>query len=239
MESHRGIERCEKMDLLNRAWRCAAAYAGIRKLNRLADSQLDRPKEMIASTFHYRGGFLRPIQIEEELARLLEDVRTLKPSTVLEIGTSMGGTLFLWTRLAQPNATIVSVDLPGGKFGGGYSFLRIPIYRRFARREQTLHLMRANSHQDATLKQVKSRFGLHQVDLLFIDGDHTYEGVKMDWEMYSPLVREGGLVVFHDVAGNYEDTQVKRLWDSIKTGYEHREYMVHPNALYGIGVLFK
>jgi predicted O-methyltransferase YrrM len=227
------------MNLLDRAWRCATAYAGLGKLNRLADSLLYRPGELIASTFLYRGGFLQPIQIEEELAHLLEDVRKLNPSTVLEIGTSMGGTLYLWTRLAKHDATIVSLDLPGGKFGGGYSFLRIPVYRRFARPGQRLHLIRANSHQDATLMQVKSRFGLRQVDLLFIDGDHTYEGVKRDWEMYSPLVRQGGLVVFHDVAGNYEDTQVKRFWDSIKTSYEHREYMVHPKGLYGIGVLCK
>jgi hypothetical protein len=38
----------------------------------------------------------------------------------LEIGTARGGTLFFLTRLASPHATIVSVDLPGGPFGGGY-----------------------------------------------------------------------------------------------------------------------
>jgi predicted O-methyltransferase YrrM len=71
--------------------------------------------------------------------------------------------------------------------------------------------MRANSHESSTLDQVKRLFKGQQIDMLFIDGDHTYEGVKMDWEMYSQLVRPGGLVVFHDVAGNYEDTQVKRF----------------------------
>jgi predicted O-methyltransferase YrrM len=74
---------------------------------------------------------------------------------------------------------------------------------------------------------------------LFIDGDHTFEGVKKDWEMYSPLVRPGGLIVFHDVAGNYGETQVKAFWDTIKTSYSHREYMAHPEGLYGIGVLQK
>jgi predicted O-methyltransferase YrrM len=78
-----------------------------------------------------------------------------------------------------------------------------------------------------------------QIDLLFIDGDHTYEGVKKDWEMYSPLVRSGGLIVFHDVAGNYGETQVKAFWDTIKTSYAHKEYMTHPEELYGIGVLQK
>jgi len=36
-------------------------------------------------------------------------------------------------------------------------------------------------------------------DFLFIDGDHTYEGVEGDFEMYSPLVRRGGIIAFHDI----------------------------------------
>jgi len=194
---------------------------------------------MIAPTFSYVGAFLQPIQIEEELASLLEDVLQLDPRTVVEIGTSMGGTLYLWTRLAQSDATIVSVDLPGGQFGGGYSPLRTPIYRRFARERQRLHLIRGDSHEKSTLENVQSQLGGRQIDFLFIDGDHTYEGVKKDWEMYGPLVRPGGLVAFHDVAGNYETTQVKKLWDEIKPGYRYREYAVHPRGQYGIGVIFK
>src|SRR5580692_6299979 len=141
--------------------------------------------------------------MEEELADLLRDVRRLNPQRVLEIGTSMGGTLYLWTRLARPDATIISIDLPGGNSGGGYSSLRTPVYQRFARPEQNLHLLRADSHQKTAFEEVKRIFGDEKIDLLFIDGDHSYAGVKQDWEMYSPLVRDGGLVVFHDVASNY------------------------------------
>ncbi len=36
------------------------------------------------------------------------------------------------------------------------------------------------------------------IDLLFIDGDHSYEGVKRDWALFSPHVRSMGVVVFHD-----------------------------------------
>jgi len=37
------------------------------------------------------------------------------------------------------------------------------------------------------------------LDLLFIDGDHSYEGVKADWEAYKVLLREGSTVIFHDI----------------------------------------
>jgi predicted O-methyltransferase YrrM len=227
------------MNPVKRTSRYARAYLGLGGLNRRTASLAANPAALISESFSYCEAFLQPIQVEEELKCLLQDVIKLNPRTVLEIGTSMGGTLYLWTRLAQPDATIVSVDLPGGKFGGGYSPLRTPIYRRFARLRQKLHLLRANSHEPGTLKQVTGLFNGSGIDLLFLDGDHTYEGVKRDWEMYSPLVRKGGLVVFHDVAGNYDETHVKRFWDSIKTGYSCREYMVHPRGQYGIGVLFK
>jgi predicted O-methyltransferase YrrM len=36
------------------------------------------------------------------------------------------------------------------------------------------------------------------IDLLFIDGDHSYEGVKRDWELFSPFVQPFGLTIFHD-----------------------------------------
>ena len=222
-----------------RLLRYAHASLGLGGLNRSTVSLTGKPRELISRIFQYSGEFLQPIQVEEELVKLVEEVSELRPATVVEIGTSMGGTLYLWTRLAQPDALIISVDLPGGKFGGGYSRLRTPLYRRFARDRQQLQLMRANSHEASTLAEVKRLLGGKTVDFLFIDGDHTYEGVKQDWEMYSPLVRTGGLVAFHDVAGNYDDTQVKKHWDAIKGGFVHREYMVDPRGFYGIGVIVK
>src|SRR5205085_10582223 len=38
------------------------------------------------------------------------------------------------------------------------------------------------------------------IDLLMIDGDHSYEGVKRDWELFSPFVKKTGVVLFHDTA---------------------------------------
>jgi predicted O-methyltransferase YrrM len=49
------------------------------------------------------------------------------------------------------------------------------------------------------------------IDLLFIDGDHSYDGVRRDWELFSPLVSAFGIVVFHDTLWGLEpDSQRER-----------------------------
>ncbi len=67
------------------------------------------------------------------------------------------------------------------------------------------------------------------VDLLFIDGDHSYEGVKADWELFVPLVKPFGVVIFHDTLWELspeskhsrEDMGVPRFVDELRAaGYQ-------------------
>ena len=47
---------------------------------------------------------------------------------------------------------------------------------------------------------VEEVFSITQtIDLLFIDGDHSYEGCKADWDLYSPYLKSGSCVIFHDI----------------------------------------
>lgn len=184
--------------------------------------------------------YFRAIQVPEELAALGQLLAGRQPERALEIGTAQGGTLLLLTRLASPGATIVSVDLPGGKFGGGYSTKRQWFYQRFARSRQLLHLLRGDSHCPEMQARVKAAFGGQPLDYLFIDGDHRYEGVKRDFEMYGPMVRKGGIIAFHDIVEGPPDAVggVPRFWREIKSQYRHREIIEDPNqGGYGIGIL--
>jgi predicted O-methyltransferase YrrM len=227
------------MSILTRAGHYTEALLGLRALNRRTAQLSAEPRRVIQETFRFAGGFLEPIQVEDEITALVTDVRTLRPRTIIEIGTSMGGTLYLWTRFAAPDAIIISIDLPRGKFGGGYSPLRIPLYRLFARERQRVHLLRCDSHSADTLLTVRELLEGNPVDFLFIDGDHTYDGVRKDWENYGALVRPGGLMALHDVGKNYDDTEVKRFWDEVKGRFQYREYLAHPSGFYGIGSLYK
>ncbi len=198
----------------------------------------NRPKELVDLVLS--SNLIRPVQVREELLEFAQVVNELKPKLVLEIGTLHGGTLCLLSRLADPGATLVSVDLPLGRFGGGYRWYYVPVFKGFARRRQKIHLLRADSHDPETLSAVRKILGNRRLDLLFIDGDHSYEGVRADFELYHPLVRPGGVVAFHDVAVHTDRAcEVSRFWDEVKQRYRHGEVIRDPNQGWaGIGLLY-
>lgn len=191
--------------------------------------------------FVFGNHFFPASQVPSELAALGEILAQRLPERALEIGTARGGTLFFLTHLASARATIVSVDLPDGMFGGGYNAWRRWLYQRFARRNQRLYLLQGDSHSDGTLERVKAVLACQPLDYLFIDGDHLYDGVKRDFEMYGPLVRKGGLIVFHDIVEGPSDAVggVPQFWREVKSQYHHREIVNDPlQGGYGIGILY-
>jgi len=185
---------------------------------------------------------IRPAQIPEEISKLLEIVDKRRPKIVCEIGTASGGTLYLFTRIAQPNAKIISIDLPGGKFGGGYPEWKSPLYKSFRRQNQKIYLIREDSHSPATVEKVKKFLSGERIDFLFIDGDHTYEGVKKDFEMYSPLVKANGIIALHDIAIHPPKTgcEVHKFWQENKNNFKYLEIISSQREDWGgIGVIYK
>jgi predicted O-methyltransferase YrrM len=196
-------------------------------------------ESVIDLAFQHRG--ISPIQRRSELLEFARIVERLRPKTVLEIGTCNGGTLLVLCRLADPTAKVISIDLPGGKFGGGYEFFRGPVLRRMKKSQQKLHLFRADSHKRETQVTFAHALESAKLDLLFIDGDHTYEGVRCDFEMYSQFVRSGGIIAFHDIVPGPRELvgEVSRFWTELKSSCRHREIVEDPRQPWGgIGVLF-
>lgn len=180
------------------------------------------------------------IQKPSELNDMLQLIKDKPLKTVVEIGTARGGVLYALCRLAAKNATIVSIDLPNGPFGSGFVVTDDATFKTFAQGQQNLHFLKKDSHRESTKKMLLELLGKRKIDFLFIDGDHRYEGVKKDWEMYSPLVREGGFIGLHDIVYHPKvpDCQVDKLWKEIKPKYTHVEF-IDPNdpTWAGIGVL--
>ncbi|MCS6956178.1 MAG: class I SAM-dependent methyltransferase, partial [Candidatus Calescibacterium sp.] len=72
-------------------------------------------------------------------------------------------------------------------------------------------------------------------------GDHSYEGIKQDFEWYAPLVRSGGIIAFHDIKPSLPDNwiQVGRFWEDIKGKYTYKEIISNEASWGGIGVLYQ
>jgi len=181
----------------------------------------------------------------QEFEDLLKEYITLNPSKVIEIGSLYGWTLQHFIHYGQDNSTVVAIDLPVRNFVGPQDW-------RVAKQEQNykeewpkwakakkckLYLIPDASQKPQTLQKTKDIFNNELVDFLFIDGDHTYHGVKTDFEMYSPLVKNGGIVAFHDIGKN-EEGGVYNLWQELKKNYKFKEFLYEPNDEKGIGVIW-
>ena len=79
------------------------------------------------------------------------------------------------------------------------------------------------------------------MEFLFIDGDHSYEGVKDDFSKYAKFVKPGGIVAFHDIVpGPPENVGgVPKFWGEIRQNFRHVEIVEDWNqGGCGIGVIY-
>lgn len=192
------------------------------------------------------------MQVPSEIELLEQRVIELKPKTIVEIGTASGGTIGRW--LSIPGVELViSIDLPEGVHGGQpietCRAVRDAVQDEANTKGIRLHQIVGDSHN----KHIASKIFLEQnieIDFLFIDGDHTHEGVKQDFELYAPLVRDGGLIAFHDIRDTAWhkglNVDVARFWAEL-SAFEREEIIAdvsesiaiwpHTDGWGGIGLL--
>ena len=183
---------------------------------------------------------VNPDQCLFEFTTLLEIYKKLSPKVVVEIGSCFGGSLYQWMKHAKPGTKVVSIDLPGAAYGHPQAAQYVGQWPKWAPPGIEFHSIQANSADPAT-KQRLLQITDH-ADFLFIDGNHTYAGVRSDFLMYGPLVKSGGIIVLHDITPNIREPlcEVHRLWQEIReAGYACQDLYVSPNqGGYGIGVIY-
>jgi cephalosporin hydroxylase len=164
-----------------------------------------------------------------EWDEFIRRINKLKPESYLEIGAKFGIPLRYLIDRVPTLKRVGAVDWPDH----GYSGRRGSAGRLKDILKNTVpHTIWLGDSKD---KDIIKSVSEQEWDVIFIDADHSYEGVKADYENYAPLAKM--LVGFHDIAhdiGHYNDGP-RRLWDELKGS----EKISHDGNSRGIGIIRK
>lgn len=181
----------------------------------LETGRIQKSTEVIVDESYYLG----MVQNHAEIIEATKFVRSLGIKNFMEIGTDQGGTFAIWSKVSAGDGIRISLDMPHGHFGrADYDVnLRDQYLKSLGSNVTMIH---GDSHKQEMKVTVKVILGGAQLDFLFIDGDHTYEGVKQDYEMYRDLVKPGGWIGFHDIRDTEfhrnANCRVDQLWSELE-----------------------
>jgi hypothetical protein len=207
----------------------------------------------------YEHGDFRDSQVKEEFYHawdiLYERIRAIKEEEVsfLEIGADKGLwsiMFFLVCKELRKNPVYVTATLINDKndhyIDRGYdpnlfnnydyrnlNLLRLQDHYRSLGHEY--YVIDGDSQKTETLSQVKSH--REKYDLVFIDGDHTYEGAKRDIELYEPLCKS--TLIFHDILPKERKDFYVQVYPAIvDSGINLDREIIYEGNLMGIGMKF-
>ena len=162
-------------------------------------------------------------------------VEAVRPSKVVELGAYNGMSYFVFCQSMIENdvsGLCYAVDTWGGdEHTGDYDESIFEGVRSHARDHYRgiSYLMRM------LFNDAVHHFEDESVDLLHIDGMHTYQAVQEDFTNWYPKVRPGGIILFHDIEARQMDFGVWRFWAELEE--EHDTFAFHHG--FGLGVLRK
>ncbi len=186
--------------------------------------------------------FVRPIALavplratsitawKEHIPFAFNVVAAVRPRTIVELGTHAGDSYCAMCQAVVSEGLgtrCFAIDCWQGDAHAGHYGPEVlqalqayhdPLYGNFSRLVQ------------ATFDEARAQFSTASIDLLHIDGLHTYEAVKGDFEGWLPKMSSSGVVMFHDTNVRERGFGVWKLWGEVTARYPHFEF-VHGHGL--------
>ena len=151
-------------------------------------------------------------EIEEFVTLLIQKQLT---SSILEVGLGyFGSTHFLWRLFINKVITIEISHDRVREFGANTR----EFFGKWVLGDGRSSFLIGSSSTVNTVKKAYTFLENKPVDVLFIDGDHSFEGVLSDWLLYNPLVIKGGIVAFHDALLSAPELGVADFLEKLRNG---------------------
>lgn len=170
-------------------------------------------------------------QVEAEWIEFIKFLKKVKPKKIIEIGTYRGGSAYTFSLFAD---LLICID--------NSTYFK-PKKRKLVGENTRLFFINKSSKNPRVINKIKKILTSYdqQVDLLFIDGAHTYRGAKKDFTRYSAFVKPGGYIVLHDIKKSTYHIQlgclVYQLWEELKTKYPEHQEIILARKWGGIGII--
>jgi O-antigen biosynthesis protein len=159
-------------------------------------------------------------------------VELQRPRVIVELGTHWGVSYCAWCQAVVAIGTetrCYAVDTWSGDSHAGYYGHEVyeSLKEHHKQYESFSQLLRMTF--DEALQQIPD----HSVDLLHIDGLHTYEAVKHDYDTWLPKMSDKGIILFHDTVVTERGFGVHKLWSELIPNFPHFNF----EHGYGLGIL--
>lgn len=184
------------------------------------------------------------LQNTQEISDFFDLVKANKCRHYLEIGSRRGYSAYVMAHAMPEGSVITLIDYPNAKFGDAESLQYLCfVVKELLYRKYRVNLILGDSTWMSTRDHLKNLTrGLPAVDCLFIDGDHSLEGVKHDFITYGPLVKRGGIIGIHDIKAPENLMDTKKYWDFLHEKTQNKtEEIYHHNYILphqmGIGIV--
>lgn len=156
-----------------------------------------------------------------EISSLIQLLNENNIKSFMEIGTFKGGTMYLFSKICSGKKISVDFVDPSSGYGREWNLFDVEARNQSLRGEfPDIHFIEGNSHSQEVILKVREMLGAEKIDFLFIDGDHTYDGVRRDYLMYREFVKKGGYIAFHDIIDCHfhqeNGCDVFRFWNEVQ-----------------------